>query len=599
MSDEADRLPRPEENSAEDDGVQENADKAPLPKDAAAWRELLAALPSAAVLKILQEEKGRAERIFAGFRPNAGGIPLPAVRDRLIKEALKFPKLAEALAALTPKAAKSEKENRPVKSEKMSAIVPPMAEDADTAAALRVKVEKHRAALRENEARIHFLETRLAVAEQEAQRAKSDGEMARAAERQASERAERLQRQKEREERRPPAPAAPREKTVILAAAPAVAPPPPLFEETMQRMMEVGKAALVADLCRYALRTDAAAENPALRGRVHAAFADALHRTGDIAGSVEQGRQSIQALLEGGDAVGAANAFAQWAARTETIRKEDAAQISRLLKLAAATHQENVVREIFLRLALSSPGAFKRVRAALPVSEAAKLKNDATPAAPPPFGPTEIFNMPGVPHALTPRRVVRAVEAGEEKLVSQIRAGMAAWRERDKAGNQYADALLTAIERLSPSAVFPLTKPQRGAIIVDASNVARRTPDPLIMDTTGRVAYLISMRDHLLREGWFPAVLIADANLGYRIDDPASYLSLLERHIVLEVTSGGSADEALIREARQRNAPLVTNDRLRDWKTFAADIRRFDFLILSDKILLEEMGATFRKESAN
>ena len=565
------------------------------PKDAAVWRELLSVLPPAAVLKVLQEEKGRAERIFAGFRPNVGGIHLPVVRDRLIKEAQKMPKLASALAGLTAKsekATKSEKTSPP----KPSVAIPPPADDTDANAALRVKIEKHRAALRDYETKIQALETRLATAEQEAQRAKSEADAARAAERSASERADRLQRLKEREERRPALAPTPKEKTVVFRAAAPPSPAPPLFEETMQRMMEVGKPSLVADLCRYALRTDAAAENAALRGRIHSSLADALNRSNDTANAAEQGRQAVIALLNGGDAVSAANAVARLAERVDAFRKEDATQITRLLKLAAMTETEKQVRDIFLRLALSSAAAFRRLRAVLPPAEAAKLK-EASAETTRFFGPDEMLNLPGVSGALTARRIAAAINSGDETLARQIRAGVAAWRERT--GESYADALLAAVERLSPAAVHPLRREPKGAIIVDASNVARQTPDPLALDKTGRVAYLTSMRDYLMSEGYFPVILLADANLGYQIDDPASYLSLVERNILIEVHSGGEADEALIREARQRNAPLITNDRLRDWKSVAADVRRIPFLILPGQILLEPSRRPADEKSAN
>jgi hypothetical protein len=556
------------------------------PSDAAGWRDLLSHLPSSAVLKILQEEKGRAERIFAGFRPNPSGLNLPIVRDRLIKEAQKLPKLAEALVSLAPRQPKNETGTKSAPS--VRTPIPSPADDSDTIAAIRVKLEKHRATILVNEERIRELERRLAETEREAHRARTDAEAAHIAQRHTQERLERLQRQKEREDRRPATPSPPREKTVIYAApVPAPVTIPLIFEETIQRILDAGKAGTVVDLCRYALRTNSAEESATIRGQVHSFLADALKRNGDIAGSISEGREAVHAFLDGGDACGAANALALWATQTNVIRKEDAANISRLLKLAEATGKQKDVQDIFLRLSLSSPNALKKIRAALPPGEAAKLKLETTTAAPPPFGANEVFSMPVVPHALSPRRIVRAVDSGEEKLVEQVRAGIAEWRRRDKSGNQYADALLAAIEKISPAVSVPLRHTPREAVVVDASNVARRTPDPLVLETTGRVAYLIAMRDHLLREGYFPVILIADANLGYQIDDPTAYLSLMDRRILIEVPGGESADETLIWEARQRRAPLVTNDRLRDWQQNKGDIHRLEFVILPDRILLQ------------
>lgn len=580
------------------------------PKDVEGWRELLTVLPPAALLKMLQEERGRTERIFAGFRPNPVGLNLPIVRDRLIKEAQKRPDLAKSLAllylktSLSPKMLKTETTQtdttKILKSEERLPLPP--ADGADTVAALRAKLDKHRGTIHAQEQRIKTLETRLTGAEREAQKSRAELSVAHAAERSAAERLDRIQRQKERDERRPVAPAAPKEKTALItAAAPAPVPAPPLFEETIQRLLDAGRVAQVVDLCRYALRTEAAEDSATVRGHVHASLADALRRSSDAAGSVAEGRAAVTAFLDGGDAPGAANALALWTAQSDTIRKEDAVQISRLMRLAEATGKTKIVQDIFLRLSLASPATFKRVRASLPPSEAAKLKTEAAPSSPPPFGMNEVFSMPVVPHALSPRRIVRAVDAGEEELVTQVREGIAEWRRRDKAGNQYADALLITIERIAAAVSAPLRHEPREAVVVDASNVARRTPDPLILDATGRVAYLTSMRDHLLREGYFPVILIADANLSYQIDDPPAYLSLVERRVITEVPGGESADEALIKEARQRRAPLVTNDRLRDWRGIA-DLRRLDFIILPDRILLEAVPLSsdfMEKESAN
>jgi hypothetical protein len=161
-----------------------------------------------------------------------------------------------------------------------------------------------------------------------------------------------------------------------------------------------------------------------------------------------------------------------------------------------------------------------------------------------------------------------------------------------------ANALIAAVGALQPAAVTPLTvaaasSEQMRPIVVDASNIARHDPDPLARAAVGgggpvtaaRVSRLTTIRDLLLKKGFFPVFVIADANLRFHVDDRGAYLALIERGMVQETLPGVVADEVLIATAREHDAPLVTNDRLSDWAE-ARDVERLGFAILPDGIVL-------------
>jgi hypothetical protein len=182
---------------------------------------------------------------------------------------------------------------------------------------------------------------------------------------------------------------------------------------------------------------------------------------------------------------------------------------------------------------------------------------------------------------VTPRRLAEAVEAGDAAFVSRARAGIAALRS---ANPPLASALLEAVAAQNPTAVVPLTQNTRPAV-VDASNVARHDPDPLNLSPLPRVEHLLRMRDFLFRRGFFPVVMLADANLRFHVDDRAAYRTLVERGVVRETPPATPADAALIAEARERGAPLVTNDRLWEWEG-AEGIERLGFGIFNGDISL-------------
>ncbi len=124
--------------------------------------------------------------------------------------------------------------------------------------------------------------------------------------------------------------------------------------------------------------------------------------------------------------------------------------------------------------------------------------------------------------------------------------------------------------------------------------VTRRKPGPPIMidgsnvlhwkDNEPQIASVRQVVDLLTAQGYSPGVVF-DATVGYQIgtryrDDAemAAHLGLPTDR-VLVVPKGTPADPVLLATARQLGAPIVTNDRYRDWAQTYPEVRTPGLLI--------------------
>ncbi|PQV63921.1 hypothetical protein B1R32_108132 [Abditibacterium utsteinense] len=100
-------------------------------------------------------------------------------------------------------------------------------------------------------------------------------------------------------------------------------------------------------------------------------------------------------------------------------------------------------------------------------------------------------------------------------------------------------------------------KENMARVLVDASNVARHTPNKY---GKGQLRFLLGMREELRRLGCFPIVFIADASLRHVIDESRKFHEMVANGEIEVVDKGVEADEILAREARRTGAYVVTND---------------------------------------
>ncbi len=550
----------------------------PVPADPEGWRTLIAAIPARELFRLLQEDKLRAHRVLSGFRGTPDTLRHPVVLSRLIQEATKQPQFARDLAGWAPVGA-APRAAGDGSGPPAPAIPASPAEVGRPDPRLKEKLKDQRAALREKDERIAALEAALAEAQRQCDAARAEADAARGERKAAEALADRLRRRQERDTRRanavstaPGGETSPRARATPRETVTAPAPPAPVWEEALGRLASRGKHELVAKVSREAL----AAGGEGLAS-LHALYAAALYAQGHAERAAEQDRQAVEAYLNRGDVAAAAESFAR--ALPYAAKGGDAALLRRLLALAERTGQKEVVHSTFARLRAAGGEAYRRLGETV-ASLGAPFAGFLRPPQGPTVGPDETISLPtGGIDQVTPRRLARAVDAGDAPFVSRARGGIAALRA---ANEPLADALLEAVAALHPAAVVPLTEATR-PVVVDASNVARHDPDPLALSPLPRIAHLLKMRDFLLRRGFFPVVMLADANLRFHVDDREAYLALIERGVVREAPPGTTADAALIAEARERAAPLVTNDRLWEWEE-ARDIERLGFGIFPNGV---------------
>ena len=113
--------------------------------------------------------------------------------------------------------------------------------------------------------------------------------------------------------------------------------------------------------------------------------------------------------------------------------------------------------------------------------------------------------------------------------------------------------------------------PARLPVVVDGSNVMYWRDNRPNLDTVTEVV------GTLVENGYRPVVWF-DANAGYHLIGRYAYdgelaraLGLPKRQVIV-VPKGTPADPALLAGARELGAPVVSNDRFRDWQADFADV---------------------------
>ena len=124
----------------------------------------------------------------------------------------------------------------------------------------------------------------------------------------------------------------------------------------------------------------------------------------------------------------------------------------------------------------------------------------------------------------------------------------------------------------------PLVGRTARPIVVDGSNVMHWK------DETPQLSTLQDVIAALVGQGFKPGVVF-DANAGYKLggrymdDAPLARALNLPPSQVLVVPKGGQADPVILATARELGAPILTNDRFRDWAADYPEVSRAGHLL--------------------
>lgn len=131
-------------------------------------------------------------------------------------------------------------------------------------------------------------------------------------------------------------------------------------------------------------------------------------------------------------------------------------------------------------------------------------------------------------------------------------------------------------------------RPGRGhTVLVDVSNVAHAGPGE-----APRLRNLRLVADKLREEGYRP-ILVADAALRHRIDDPDAFEALVDDGTIRQAPAGTDADYFILSFARELKASVLSNDRFRDRSSAFTDVleRVIRYMIVEDEVVLERRNA--------
>lgn len=165
------------------------------------------------------------------------------------------------------------------------------------------------------------------------------------------------------------------------------------------------------------------------------------------------------------------------------------------------------------------------------------------------------FEAGGRKESISASSIIRAINSNETTLVEFVRKAMDKLKATAPAQYKTIVGVLEAQDAGISETLSGRVKP----VVVDGSNVAHA-----YVSTSGkpRLQNILLLRQKLRRLKYFPIIIYADANLRYKVDQRGSIEQFIESQEILPVDSGTDADETIIREARRRKCPVITNDRM-------------------------------------
>jgi hypothetical protein len=533
---------------------------------------LLATAKPAAVLSLLKNPDFAmiAGIAFMGFRVDARSYANPLVRRRLAEEAVRNNAFAQDLRSLAveARAVPSTSAPRPV-AQKAQPTHPPTPPNSDSSEKYRAERDRLR------QERDTAIEARR-IAERDYGKARADQLAAETARAEAEREAERLRQRLERQERRlrrlesenaalsratasAHSPArSPREDAAH--ERPSLADKPSQSEQrfvaAVRHLLDKEKWALAAQLASDVLRS-APGDPEALAIR-----ARAEQRQGHINEAMADLRRLIPAETARGEAGRALQSLFELLGMSSRPASEAKLIREVYAVLAAKPSEIPGAREILDRMRTTAPSSYLLMKDYARDDLAQSLFGPSGSGSLAPDDPLPLPSRPLHGITLTARRLIAAIDRNDISLVNSAREAMLGMGAEDL--QPLERALVGASGGDGSYFQLLVRSGAAGAVVVDASNVAWHGQE-MVVGGKPRIAHLLALRAALRERGYFPILMIADANLPYVIDDTAKTRQM-ERDGELTLTpSGTDADEYILREARRLHAPVVTNDYMADW----------------------------------
>jgi len=233
-----------------------------------------------------------------------------------------------------------------------------------------------------------------------------------------------------------------------------------------------------------------------------------------------------------------------------------------LAALAQSSVDLDEIRSIFDRLRSTAPEIHQLLRKQAQGDLAVQLFTDRSRAKTGADDVLPITLPAAIGRVATARLITGWIDRNDVAAVAALRSAITATPETDRA------VIATALDAFSDgnSSYYRLLAVSSiaGSVLVDASNVAWHGQD-MVSNPRPRVAQILAVRRALRTRGYFPVLLIADANLPHVVDDPAVVRRMIDAGELALVTSGTDADEYILREAQRLGASIVSNDYMADW----------------------------------
>ena len=132
-------------------------------------------------------------------------------------------------------------------------------------------------------------------------------------------------------------------------------------------------------------------------------------------------------------------------------------------------------------------------------------------------------------------------------------------------------------------------------IVVDGANIAYIEPskkgDPKVSNITSVVS--------LLKEKGYQPIVIIDASLHHKVDDPEQLDALINERVIRQAPAGTDADYFVLEVADENNANVVSNDRFEPYQKDFPWIkeRRIPLMIVNGEVELYDPKLKGKQQS--